>query len=147
MWDRGHEARRAPRPKPTLIVIVVFIKTPQHGAAWGKKNGLLQTACFGDSRNRYREKGTRGDGDGSPRYITPSPTSPPPPPVPPSPGTRQKSYDFFFHLRSKTVLKWSYMTRTRADPTVRSTLALAPLNSAAFPSSLMIFLRQSDAPW
>lgn len=31
------------------------------------------------------------------------------------------------------VFIWSYMTSTMADPTVRSTLALAPLNRAALP--------------
>lgn len=33
----------------------------------------------------------------------------------------------------KTVFIWSYITRTIADPTVRSTLALAPLKRADWP--------------
>jgi len=34
------------------------------------------------------------------------------------------------------VFIWSYMTRTMADPTVRSTLALAPLNRADCPGGV-----------
>ena len=33
------------------------------------------------------------------------------------------------------VFIWSYMTSTMAEPTVRSTLALAPLNRAELPGA------------
>lgn len=36
--------------------------------------------------------------------------------------------------RPMMVFIWSYMTSTMAEPTVRSTLALAPLKSAALPA-------------